>query len=160
MKTLGIAVTLRARPILTLALLEASASDVQDADAVKVKDTFEIPLEDRPLAAQLGEAAKAIRGRVRSLAPDTVVVRRADRPARASNQEGPRKRLLIEGAVVAAAYAEIQRTTLLSGKECGQAYGSDKASLDELAAGQVDPKYKEAAAAAIAGLGQATARTA
>lgn len=151
MKTLGIAVAMKAKPVLSFVLLDDHA-DVHDFGAVTLEETFEVPLEDRALAAQLGEAAKAVRGRVRSLAPDAVVVRRADRPTRASNQEGPRKRLLIEGAVTSAAYAEVLDTSLLTGKECGQAHGSDKASVDGQAALLVKMKYREAAAAALARL--------
>lgn len=151
MRTLGIAVAMKAKPVLSFVLLDDHAA-VFDVAAVTVEETFEVPLEDRPLAPQLGEAAKSVRGRVCSLRPDAVVVRRADRPTRASNLEGPRKRLLIEGAVASAAYAEALNTSLLTGKECGQVYGSDKASLEGQAATLVKSKYREAAAAALAGL--------
>lgn len=158
MKTLGIAVAMMARPIVRLVLLESlvplggSATDLELSD-VTVQTEFEIPLEDRELAAQLGEAAKNVRGRVRSLGPDSIVVRRADVSSHPSNREAPRTRLLIEGAVVAAAYAEVLATDLLSGKECGTAFGTNKASLDTLAGNVVSTKkYKEAAAAALAGL--------
>lgn len=159
MKTLGIAVAMMARPILRLVLLESlvplegSGTDLDELSDVTVQTEFEIPLEDRELAAQLGEAAKNVRGRVRSLGPDSIVVRRADVSSHPSNREAPRTRLLIEGAVVAAAYAEVLATDLLSGKECGTTFGTNKASLDTLAGNVVSTKkYKEAAAAALAGL--------
>lgn len=156
MKTLGIAVAMKTRPILTFVVLEGWAPDVDGTDSVIVQSKFEIPLEDRLLAAQLGEAAKSTRGRVQSLGPDAVVVRRADMSSRPSNREAPRTRLLIEGAIVAAAYAEVLATELLTGKECGRAYGTDKASIEALADELVPTKYKEATAAALAGLAQAS----
>lgn len=151
MKCLGIAVAMKTRPTLRLVLLEGQVCDAEDLD-VSVHSEFEIPLEDRELAAQLGEAAKSVRGRVRSLGPGSVVVRRADVPTRPSNLAAPRIRLLIEGAIVSAAYSELLATALLSGKECGKAFGTDKAALDQLAGTIVATKYKEAAAAALAGL--------
>lgn len=159
MKILGIAVAMKVRPIVSLVVLtvlEGWGPDSDGVDAVTVQDMSEIPLEERPLAAQLGEAAKSTRGRVQSLKPDAVVVRRADVSSRPSNRAAPRTRLLVEGAVVAAAYAEVLTTELLTGKECGRAYGTDKASIDALAAELVATKYKEAAAAALAGLAQAS----
>jgi hypothetical protein len=153
MKTLGIAVAMKSKPVLSFVLLDDHA-DEHDPEALTVEEAFEVPLEDRPLAAQLGEAAKIVRGRVRSLAPDAVVVRRADRPSHPSNKDGPRKRLLIEGAVTSAAYAEVLDTTLLTGKECGQAHGSSKASVDALARGLIQTKHAEAAAAALARLAE------
>ena len=151
MKTLGIAVAMKAKPTVTFVLLNDHAEQ-HDPTAVTVQEAFEVPLEDRPLAEQLGEAAKVVKGRVASLSPDAVLVRRADRPTKASNQDGPRKRLLLEGAITAAAYSRVLSTTLLTGKECGQAHGSDKATVDGQAGSLVQAKYKEAAAAALAGL--------
>lgn len=158
MKTLGIAVTMKSKSIVTFVLLDDHAEE-HVPSAVTVLDTFELPLEERPLAAQLGEAAKVVKGRVRSLSPDAVVVRRADRPTRASNQDAPRKRLLIEGAITAAAYSEILNTTLLTGKECGQSHGSDKATVDAQAGALVQKKYQEAAAAALARLAEGRTAT-
>lgn len=153
MKTLGIAVAMKTKSIVTFVLLDDHASQ-HDLTAITVVESFEVPLENRALAAQLGDAAKVVKGRVRSLSPDAVVVRRADRPTRPSNHEGPRKRLLIEGAIAAAAYSESVHTTLLTGKECGQAHGSDKATVDAEAASLVTKKYQDAAAAALARLAE------
>lgn len=151
MKTLGIAVAMKARPTIAFVVLDDHA-DQHDPGAVTVVETIEVPLEDRPQAEQLGEAAKVVRGRVQSLSPDAVVVRRADYSGRSSNQEGRSRRLLIEGAVTSAAYAVNIDTTLLTGKECGQAHGSDKATVDAQAGAWVQKKYQEAAAAALARL--------
>lgn len=153
MRTLGIAVTMKATPVLSFVLLDNQTATDSSAE-VAVEVQFEVPLEDRALAEQLGEAAKTVRGRVRSLAPDAVGVRRADWSNRASNRDGPRKRLLVEGAVTSAAYGEVMDTILLTGKECGLAHGSDKATVDAEAASLVQGKYKEAAAVALARLCQ------
>ena len=142
---------MRTVPTITCVLLDDHA-DQHDASAVTVVEAFEVPLEDRPLAEDLARAARAVRGRVCSLDVDAVAVRRADYSGRASNQEGRSKRLLIEGAVTAAVYAEVAETTLWTGRDCGRAHGSDKATVDAQAAPLVPKKFQEAAAAALARL--------
>lgn len=158
MKTLGIAMAMRARPTITFVVLD-DHTDPHDPSAVTVVDTIEVPLEDRPLAEQLGEAAKVVRGRVASLSLNAVVVRRADYSGRASHQDGRIRRLLLEGAITSAAYAVNIDTTLLTGKECGQAHGSDKATVDAQAGELVQKKYQEAAAAALACLAKGRSAT-
>jgi hypothetical protein len=100
----------------------------------------------------LKELAETVSARIRTLGPDIVVVRRADTPPRASNGEGPRVRLLATGAVAAAARMLVPRTVIRDGKECGAAYGANKAAVDADAATLISGKLAEAAAAALSGL--------
>ncbi|MDY7556111.1 hypothetical protein [Cryobacterium sp. 10C3] len=95
-----------------------------------VTDTFEVAATGSDLADQLKELSHAVTGRVESLKPDIVVIRRADRSPRPSNLDGPRLRLMFEGAVTAAARSLISCTTIRTGKECGAAYGKSKADMD------------------------------
>ena len=125
-----------------------------DEDAVTVQDSFEIRADQIDLAVQLGDAAKNVSGRLRSLKPDVVVVRRADRPIRPSNQEGPRLRLLLEGAITGAAHEIIANTRIRNGRACGIAFGSSKDDLDAHAASLHGGKFKEATAAALSGLAE------
>jgi hypothetical protein len=82
-----------------------------------------------------------------------VVIRRADPPPRPNNKDGPRFRLLASGAVTAAARLLVTNTTVRTGKECADAYGSSKESLDTDAKTLVTKDaHVEAAAAALSGL--------
>lgn len=155
MRALGLAVSINGKRSTVSAVVlndHTAAGDAFDPKKMTVEDSFEVKGDQPDAAVQLGDAAKAVGGRVSSLRPDVVVVRRADRPARASNQEGPRLRLLIEGAITASARNLVPNTHLRNGKDCGAAYGGTKDSLDT-EAGQVHGgKYCEATAAAMSGL--------
>jgi hypothetical protein len=120
--------------------------------SVTVEETFKITADQIDLAVQLGDAARNLSGRLRSLRPDVVVVRRADQPTRPSNKEGPRLRLLMDGALTAAAQEVVSNTVIRNGKDCGAAYGSSKGGLDADAEGLYGGQYTEATAAALSGL--------
>jgi len=107
--------------------------------SISVVATFDIPTIEESRATQLMDLAEALSGRIRTLKPDLVVVRRADQPPKANNAEGPRVRLLATGAVTAAARILVVRTTLRTGKECGAAYGGKKSDVDNDAATLVTP---------------------
>lgn len=132
----------------------ALPGDPFDRSSTTVEGSFEIKADQIDRAVQLGDAAKNVSGRLRSLQPDVVVVRRADRPVRASNQEGPRLRLLMEGAITGAAHEVIANTLIRNGKDCGAAYGVPKDALDAEASTLHGGKFKEATAAALSGLAQ------
>lgn len=119
-----------------------------------MEESFEIKADQINLAVQLGDAATGVSGRLRSLRPDVVVVRRADRPVRPSNQEGPRLRLLMEGAITAVAHQVIANTRLRNGRDCGAAYGVPKDVLDAEAAALHGGRFKEATAAALSGMAE------
>ncbi|WP_284753185.1 hypothetical protein [Arthrobacter sp. efr-133-R2A-120] len=116
-------------------------------------DFFEVAVTSVDLAEQLKELSVAVTGRLESLRPDIVVVRRADRPPKASNQDGPRFRLMSEGAIAAAARTLVVKTRVRTGKECGAAYGAKKADVEVDAAAFVGKRQLlPAAAAALCGL--------
>jgi hypothetical protein len=130
---------------------------IEDATPGVIEIHAEFTADDVDLATQLHDAGEAVGSRLDGLGVDRVVVRRADRPPRASNAEGPRLRLLTEGAVTAAARAEVVDTRVGTGKETGIWHGTNKATLDGaaravLTASGLDEGYCDAAAAALAGL--------
>jgi len=157
MRALGLCIDIPAskKPTLRAVLLEdeVATDQIPSVADMKMVDFFEVAATGADLAEQLKELSHAITGRIESLAPDIVVVRRADRPPRASNQEGPRLRLMFEGAITAAARSLTQRTTIRAGKDCGAVYGKAKADIDSDAAtfGTKKPLVP-AVAAAISGL--------
>jgi hypothetical protein len=113
--------------------------------------------DDADLPVQLHDAAEALRSRLGGLAVERVVVRRADRPPRATNAEGPKLRLLLEGALTSAARSVVVDTRLGTGKDTGAWFGSGKAGVDAeagrlLAAASLHPRYRDATSAALAGL--------
>lgn len=117
----------------------------------------EIPADDAEIVDQLFQAARSVESRMRGLSVDRVVVRRADVPTQASKKDGPRLRLLIEGAVVGAARSAVTDTRLGMGKDVAHWHGTLKDDLDDeakvmLAGAGKQMKFAEAACAALAGL--------
>jgi len=157
MRALGLCIDIpgNKKPTLRVVVLEDSLPPDQvpiTAD-MRMVDFFEIVATGADLAEQLKEVSHAITGRVESLMPDIVVVRRADWSPRPSNLDAPRFRLLFEGAVVAASRSLVQKTTIRTGKECGTVYGKAKADLDADAETLSTKKVLvQAAAAAMSGL--------
>ncbi|MGN7778852.1 hypothetical protein ACTJJE_04950 [Mycolicibacterium sp. 22603] len=155
MRVMGLAVSINGKKITVAAVVledHAKPEDGFDRLRVSVEDSFEVKKAADDLAARLGELSKKVRGRVRSIAPDGIVVRRADRPQRPSNNEGPRLRLLAEGAIAAAAHEIVRNTAIRNGKDCGAAFGTSKDGLDQEAEAIFGGKYVEATAAALSGL--------
>jgi hypothetical protein len=134
MRALGLCIDIppSKKPTLRAVLLEDSLGSDQTPSLsdMNVLDTFDVAATGGDLAEQLKELSHAITGRVESLRPDIVVVRRADRSPRPSNLDGPRFRLMFEGAVAAASRSLVPQTVIRTGKECGAAYGKAKADLD------------------------------
>jgi hypothetical protein len=117
----------------------------------------EIPTAEAEIPEQLFQVARSVESRLRGLQADRVIVRRADVPTRASKKEGPRLRLLIEGAAVSAARSAVVDTRLGMGKDVGHWHGSAKQALDAdsermLKAANEHTKYVEAMSAALAGV--------
>jgi hypothetical protein len=116
----------------------------------------EIPTRDVDIPEQLFQVGRSVESRLRGLRADRVVVRRADVPRRASKKEGPRLRLLIEGATVSAARSAVTDTHLGMGRDVAHWHGSKKDALDTdskqmLTAAGEHAKYAEALSAARAG---------
>jgi hypothetical protein len=112
--------------------------------------------DDVDIATQLHDTSNAVGSRLQGLAVDRVVVRRADHGP-SSNKEGPRLRLLTEGAILTAARAVMVDTQLGTGRDLGSWHGTDKAGVDAagaaLAASSGVPKaFAGATAAALGGL--------
>jgi len=152
MRVAGIAVDLPSsgRPAARLVVLSDSSGQLA------IESTADFPSDDVELPVQLHDAAAALRSRLEGLAVDRVLLRRADRPPRASNAEGPRLRLLMEGALTSAAQSVVD-TRIGTGKDTGAWYGSSKAGVDEAAAKLLGvhglhARYREATSAALAGL--------
>jgi hypothetical protein len=117
----------------------------------------DFPSDDVDLPVQLHDAAEAVRSRLEALGLERVVIRRADRPPRASNAEGPKLRLLLEGALTSAARGVVVETRIATGKETGAWYGSNKAGVDAAAAALVTSsglhqRYGDATSAGLAAL--------
>ena len=156
MLALGLTIDMAAtnRPALRAVLLgdPHPASITPSLADLTVVTTFELPTVDEDRAKQLKDLAETVSARIRTLNPDIVVVRRADRPPRPSNKEGPRIRLMATGAIAAAARSLVPRTSIRDGSQCGRAYGANKAKVDADASTLVEERLQEAAAAALAGL--------
>jgi hypothetical protein len=155
-RALGLTIDMpaRNRPALRAVLLsdQLTAAVTPALADVTVVTTFELPTADEDRAKQLRDIAETVSARIRTLEPDIVVVRRADQSPRASNQEGPRIRLMATGAVAAAARLLVPRTSIRDGKQCGEVCGTSKASIDADASTLVPERLQEAAAAALSGL--------
>jgi hypothetical protein len=82
-----------------------------------VVDVFELTTNVDPVPKQLADLHNNLKSRIVGLRPSRVVVRRADYSGRPTSQEGPKLRLLAEGALVAAACAECDEVILATGKE-------------------------------------------
>lgn len=121
----------------------------QDGELL-VENTFELVPRGDTNADVLADLGSVFANRVRGLNPDTVVVRRAEQTVQLSRREGPKQRLLAEGALVYAAASVDARVVLLSGQGLAQKSGTTKQSMDDAAAALAPGKYKESVAAAMA----------
>jgi hypothetical protein len=145
MLSLGLAVDHDKRPTLRAVLLFRD-----NQGTIVVQDKFEVPAAaDIDLASQLKDLSNAVTARTSSWKPDAVVVRRADRPAHATNTDGPRFRLMAEGAITAAAKILVDQTYVRTGKDCGASIGTSKSEIDREAASLVSSRLVPACAAAL-----------
>lgn len=96
-----------------------------------LSDFFELTFGADDTPTTLSDLYKAVVSRLKSHDVSRVLVRRADPPAKAAGlKQGTVTRLLVEGAVVAAARSEVRDTLLLTGRETAARLGFSK---DELA---------------------------
>lgn len=119
---------------------------------VRVLENFELVPRGSTLAAMLADLGAVFANRVTGLAPDTVVVRRADWPRRPSNNEGPKRRLLAEGALVHAAASKGASVVLLPGRDLAQQAGTTKDAMDAATESLAPSGYREAISAAVSAL--------
>jgi hypothetical protein len=114
---------------------------------------FDLTSNKQDIATILHDLASGLRSQLSGLKADRVVVRRADLPKKPNNNEGPRLRLLAEGALASAARDQVSDVLVLPGKDLAQrSPAPSKADLDSEAATQVPGSPVEAAAAALSGL--------
>jgi hypothetical protein len=148
-RSLGIAVHLpkKGRPTARAVLLDGTW------DSPNLVTTFELTSSQDDVATQLHVLATGLRSRVVGLKPNRVVIRRADYSKFASNAEGPRLRLLAEGALAAAARGEVPDVLVMPARDLvGRTPAGSKDDLDQEGAKTVAGANSEAAAAALAGL--------
>ena len=135
---------MKARPQAYVAVLEGTKS------APAVLELFALATTEVELVEQLHDLANAFGNRLDGLKVNRVLVRRADTPKQGSNKEGPRSRLLLEGALAFAARRRVDDTRLMNGRDLAVLAGSGhtKASLDAAAASLSKADYAPAVAAA------------
>jgi hypothetical protein len=115
--------------------------------------TFKLTSTHDDLPTLLQDLSAGLASRLSGLSVDRVVVRRADKPTRPSNYEGPRTRLLAEGAITASAKAAIDDVILADGKTLGgRCPARSKADLETEASKVLAGEPVDAAAAALSGL--------
>jgi hypothetical protein len=148
MRSVGVCVHFpsKGRPAAQVVVLDGTWGAVTEASS------FELTSNKHDLATILHELEGGLRSQLSGLKADRVAIRRADLQ-RASMKEGPKVRLLAEGALAAAARAEVTDVLLLNGKELAdRSPASSKGDLDAEAESQLPDHPTEAAAAALSGL--------
>jgi len=129
------------------------SSTVPTLADVTVAKEFDLTTTHTRWEQMAGQYYADVSGRIDTLKPDIVVVRRADFHRSRGNGDGPRMRLVIEGAISAAAIGHVASTYLRPGTECARLYGKDKKDMDDDAKTKVTRNDRaEAAAAALSGL--------
>ena len=148
MKVVGVAVhmTTKGRPAARCVVVEGTYANRQ------VVEEFELTsAPNLDIATQLRDLAGGLNSRLAGLKPDRLVVRTADF-ARATTKEGPRLRLMAEGALASAARELVGVVVVANGKALAErAHEPSKAALDALGAA-ASTEAPEATAAAFAGL--------
>lgn len=141
-------------PVLHAVLLRdplAAATQPTVSD-ITVIEAFEMSFDSDDWGVLCTSFAEHAAARVSTLDPDRVIVRRADNSPTGSRANGPKMRLLIDGAVTAAASLQVRDTMLLMGDECASRYGKTKAAMEADGQSLAGKAYAGAAAAALAGI--------
>ncbi|MCV7290764.1 hypothetical protein H7J87_36110 [Mycolicibacterium wolinskyi] len=153
MRLMGIAVKLETegRPTARAIVIEPGTPNPL------IVDSFALTGDDVDFTRQLFELSQATRSRSAALKPERVVIARADFPPTGSRKEGPKLRLLAEGAIAAAAREIVTETALATGLEIGQWDGTSKDEVKAkakvmLRAAGLPQKWLEATMAAIGAL--------
>lgn len=93
---------------------------------------FEITSMSDDMPTLLDTLYESARTRVAGLLPiDRAVIRRADKAPVPSGADGPRDRLLAEGALAAAVRSVVPDTRMCTGLELGRWDGSNKETIDQ-----------------------------
>lgn len=155
---MGLAVEMptRGRPVVRVVVLQDphGPADAPVLSDVTKLDAFDLTTTEDEWSRIASHFFQAASGRISTLSPDIVVVRRADVYLRGRLGDGPRLRLVVEGAITAAAAAHVAPNThLRTGSDCATRYGQDKATMDADGLALVQRNsHAEAAAAALSGL--------
>lgn len=141
------------RPTVFLVLINATSStvDLNDLSSLPTA-THVFTSADEDFPSILNHVSVDVRGWLRDRSVEAATVRRADKRRQASNSDGPRYRLLTDGAVTAAVREMVEVTHLRTGTEIASAWGSSLTPADMDSYGlQVvsDSAYAAAAAAAL-----------
>jgi hypothetical protein len=109
------------RVYINLPHIAAVVAELEGSWAAPVlRSSFELGGNSDDLATQLSDLARSFRSYLSGANADQVVVRKADYQKQAGNKDGPRVRLLAEGAMAAAARDEVETVLVKSGKECAE----------------------------------------
>lgn len=157
MRVLGLTVDMPnpGRPVVRAVVLEDAleASHRPALTDVSLIDEFDLKTAESAWARIAIQYFQDVSGRVSTLAPDVVVVRRADLFTKGRLGDGPRLRLVVEGAITAAAATHVASTHLRTGEECARRCGMAKATMDADGRSLVSTRTREeAAGAALCGL--------
>lgn len=118
-----------------------------------VTKSFELASSTDDVATQLVDLTRGLRSYLSGASADIVVLRRADQSPIGSRAEGPRRRLLAEGALIAGAREEVEKVLVKTGKELAEASpATNKAALDRHAEAVAPGEECQAVAAALVGL--------
>lgn len=115
-------------------------------------DSFQLTSVHTDIATQLFDMAAGLRSWLAGNTPDVVVISRADFFRGGKNTEGPRIRLMAEGALGGAARERVTDTRIKVGKDVAAMTGLSKADLEAHALATMPTAHVAAASAAIAGL--------
>ena len=149
MRSIGILVrmTSKKRPSARVVALDGTW------DVAVVAKSFELTSSADDLATQMLDLTRGLRSYLSGADANAVVVRRADQSPIGSRAEGPPRRLLAEGALIAGAREEVEMVLVKSGKELAEASpATNKAALDQHAESVAPSEECQAVAAALVGL--------
>lgn len=149
MVSVGISVQLprKGRPEALVAILEGSW------ESPTVVRSLNLTSSKTDLATVLSDLGKSVESHLAGLSVDRVVVRRADYQPRQGSKEGPKIRLLAEGAIAAFAKSRVDDVWVLTGKELAdRSPATSKNDLDAKGSELVGDDFAQAAAAAAVGL--------
>jgi hypothetical protein len=157
MRAIGLAVDMPkpGRPVVRCVVLDDPHGPTHTANLADVVqfEAFDLATAHTDWASIASQFFQDVSGRVSSLGPDVVVVRRADVYKLGRLGDGPRLRLVVEGAITAAAKSHVANTHLRTGVECATKYMQDKTVLDaDGNALTANKHHAEAAAAGLSGL--------
>lgn len=143
MASLGVRVhIISKKPSIAVVVLEGTKS------APTLVESFLLTTSEKEIVGRINDLSSALGSRLDGLSADGVAIRRADF-SRASNTEGPKTRLLVEGALVQVSCGRVEATVCASGRDLAQTCGIKKDDLDSEGNALIDnPKMFEAAAAA------------